>query len=246
MMHSERPDAQSLAALRLFRGVSGKALEAMHAHIEYVPLKPHSTLRIREAYPERAIIVWSGEFLITLHGPNDDSIELLPLARGDTFGFAGAVNAAQFGPGVRLSTTSGGAILLMRYQHIAETAKQDPDFNANLMSELASLVVDYASRVFELGVLSVRERLELKLLRLAEHAKITEAGHAIENAPTHAALARAIGASREAVTRHLNDLADAGVVTIQRNRIVVRKLNALHTTARARNAQLVSPDRDGN
>lgn len=235
----ERPDLERLRELRLFHGVSTEALSSIHANIEFVRLKRGSNSIIREAYPRRALIVWEGDFVVSLFGPVGQGVELLPLGRGDTFGFAGAVTTSLFGPGVRLSTQGGGALLLMRFEDVAALSDKDHTFSQNLAGELGALVIDYASRVFELGALDVQTRLALKLLRLAPHTGSSSGTCIITNPPTHAALARAIGASREAATRHMHALANTGTLTFTRDSIELLNREALDATARSFNAQLV-------
>ena len=241
-----RPDVERLLELRLFRGLSTEALSSIAANIEYVRLKRGSSSIIREAYPRRALIVWEGDLVGSVFGPVGQGVELLPLGRGDTFGFAGAVTTSLFGPGVRLSTQGGGALLLMRFEDVAALSDKDHTFSQNLTRELGALVIDYASRVFELGALDVQTRLALKLLRLAQHTGSSSGTCIIKNPPTHAALARAIGASREAVTRHLHELAETGLLTFSRDRIELLNTQTLRAVVRSSNAQLVVPDTDMN
>ena len=69
--------------------------------------------------------------------------------------------------------------------------------------------------------LTVEQRVEKYLLRLAaEHGKLTQ-GAVIENAPTHAEIANSIGANREMVSRTISKLAKQGVIKSSRQKIEI-------------------------
>ena len=65
-------------------------------------------------------------------------------------------------------------------------------------------------RMAESVTLTVAERLEAELLRLASSAE--QGGHTIERLPTHREIAARIATHREAVTKELNRLERAGLI----------------------------------
>lgn len=115
-------------------------------------------------------------------------------------------------------------------------------FATAVSAHLARTVVSLTDRVFELAALEVRFRIYAELLRLAASGDQTSEGLLIRNAPTHEAIAAAVGAQREAVTRELRTLASEGLLRqtkrevllldIERLRELVRR-RAGHTTSEA-------------
>jgi CRP-like cAMP-binding protein len=94
-----------------------------------------------------------------------------------------------------------------------------------LQRRLTSQIRGLTEKVFELNALRVRSRLHCELLRMCQRAP----GPAvtIDPAPTHAELAARIGTHREAVTREISQLADAGLVGQQNRRLEIRDVPAL-------------------
>jgi CRP-like cAMP-binding protein len=115
----------------------------------------------------------------------------------------------------------------MMGEELLALAKECPDLNSALMSKLASQAANYASRVFELAALDVRARLQAELVRLARNGSWTDGVFVLHQAPTQAALGAQIGATREAVTRHLRDLASEGVIRFKRGLIEFTDLDRL-------------------
>jgi CRP-like cAMP-binding protein len=79
-----------------------------------------------------------------------------------------------------------------------------------------------------LGTRSITERLAHLLLHLVEIYGVEDRdGVLIGAAFTHADLAHMVGATRQWITISLKRLQDQGVVTCQKSRIVVRRVDAL-------------------
>jgi hypothetical protein len=100
--------------------------------------------------------------------------------------------------------------------------------------------------VFELAALDVRARLQAELLRLARNGVLTDGVLVVLHAPTQAALGAQIGATREAVTRHLKDLAGEGVIRFRRGVFEFTDLERLRELDRnAAGRVLFNPDTSG-
>ncbi|MEE8334557.1 MAG: helix-turn-helix domain-containing protein, partial [Alphaproteobacteria bacterium] len=76
----------------------------------------------------------------------------------------------------------------------------------------------------EFSTLAVNNRIHAELLRLAMSAGINDNVSEISPAPTHAEIASRISTHREAVTRELNELAQAGVLEKRNRALVVRDI----------------------
>jgi CRP/FNR family cyclic AMP-dependent transcriptional regulator len=88
-------------------------------------------------------------------------------------------------------------------------------------------------RQSEFADITVAQRLDLYLADLlAHHSSVYEDGVAITVPFSQEEIASAIGASREAVVRALRVLRDAGIVSTNRQRIVILKPDALDQRAR--------------
>jgi hypothetical protein len=159
--------------------------------------------------------------------PSGASVTLRSPARGDAFNCALAVLGHKPGDGLRLVVDQSGVLLHMMADDLLMMAKECPELSSALMIKFASQATNYASRVFELAALDVRARLQAELLRLARNGSWTEGVLVLHQAPTQAALGAQIGATREAVTRHLRDLAAEGVIRFKRGLIEFTDLDRL-------------------
>lgn len=111
---------------------------------------------------------------------------------------------------------------------------RDGAFATAVAAHLARNVVSLTDRVFELAALETRFRVYAELLRLAATGELVEQGILIRDAPTHEAIAAAIGAQREAVNRELRALASAGLIEQTRREILIFDVEALRDELRRR------------
>ncbi|MGZ8348647.1 MAG: Crp/Fnr family transcriptional regulator [Allosphingosinicella sp.] len=94
-----------------------------------------------------------------------------------------------------------------------------------LAQRLTGQIRNLTEKVFELNALRVRSRLHCELFRMCRHAPGEIV--VIDPAPTHAELASKIGTHREAITREISQLIDAGILEQQRRRMTIRDVHAL-------------------
>ncbi|MEQ1493424.1 MAG: Crp/Fnr family transcriptional regulator [Terricaulis sp.] len=116
-------------------------------------------------------------------------------------------------------------------------------FAVAVATHLALTVVSLTDRVFELSALEVRFRIYAELLRLAAHGARTAEGILIKNAPTHDGIAAATGTQREAVTREMRFLANAGVLRQDKRELLIldseRLRDQLHQRAGATTSEAI-------
>lgn len=111
---------------------------------------------------------------------------------------------------------------------------RDGAFATAVAAHLARDVVRLTDRVFELAALETRFRVYAELLRLAATGEQVDRGVLIRGAPTHVAIAAAIGAQREAVNRELRALASAGVIAQHRRELLILDMERLRDALRRR------------
>jgi CRP/FNR family transcriptional regulator, cyclic AMP receptor protein len=155
------------------------------------------------------------EGLTAMAGPGDLLGELSILAGKETSDV-----------GVRAETA--GEVLALSLDAYRELSAQLPALRAAMLRHAAERALDFGRRIAELQTLDVARRTGAALLKLArERGLETPAGMLISPSPTQEAIARMIGASREAVTRELGGLAKRGVIELRRGAILVVDARAL-------------------
>jgi len=103
-----------------------------------------------------------------------------------------------------------------------QTVHDYPDVCDQLLILLASQIRMLANRVNEYSTLDVRRRIYAELLRLSRPGPKGDAQSIISPPPTHAELAARVSSHREAITRELKNLENAGLLERRRGAIVIR------------------------
>jgi|CXWL01.1.fsa_nt_gi CRP-like cAMP-binding protein len=228
-----------LRELHLLRELSDEHVARVFGLLEHCHARPRSSLVIDRDLAERVCFIWSGCFHITAVAPSGVSITMSSLAPGGAFGHGLAVLGYVSAGNIRLVTAAPGLILHMPAKDFIDLARSAPPLCAALMNDFAVQASTYASRFFELSALSVHDRLIAELIRIAARGVKTDGALTVRNAPTHAALGAQIGATREAVTRHLSDLAQEGVLKFQRRVIEFTDLDRLREMDRIASGRLL-------
>ena len=102
-----------------------------------------------------------------------------------------------------------------------------PMIRDRITHHLVARIRSLTERNMEMTTLSVEQRVNSYLLRLAAELGKLSAGSVIENAPTHAEIAGTIGANREMVSRSISKLSKRGVIKSSRQRIEILDPGAL-------------------
>ncbi|SFR56278.1 cAMP-binding domain of CRP or a regulatory subunit of cAMP-dependent protein kinases [Yoonia tamlensis] len=110
-------------------------------------------------------------------------------------------------------------VLILKRDCFLRLFNEVPPIRDRITRQLVARIRTLTERNMEMTTLSVEQRVNTYLLRLAaEHGKLC-VGAVIENAPTHAEIAGTIGANREMVSRSISKLAKRGVIKSARQRI---------------------------
>lgn len=235
--------AEDLRHIALFRQLDLTHLARILPKLKRKPTRARATFVMEREFAKQVGFVWSGAYRITAMAPSGASVTLRSPAPGDGFNCALAVLGYKPGEGLRLVVDQAGLILLMDACELLDIAAGSPELSRALLLKLAAASTNYAARVFELAALDVRARLQAELLRLSQHGAIVNGVLIVNRAPTQAALGAQIGATREAVTRHLKDLACEGVIRFRRGVIEFVDLDRLRELDRKAGGRvLFTPD----
>lgn len=218
---------EDLAQLRMFRGVEQRHLEAAFAAIEQRRVRTRASLRLDQEFKNRVGFVWGGAFRFCAAAPGGEIATLYSIAAPHGFGYAMANAGYGFGDVHRLVADRGGALLALAAPIFCDLAQKSQPLANNLNKALTHLTLLYGARLYEFAASSVRGRLICELLRRGDQSPSKSDRRPLMPSPTHAALADLIGATREAVSRHLRSLADEGAIDLDRRRITIVSMRAL-------------------
>lgn len=170
------------------------------------------------------ILIASGRVRVTLLSPGGRELRLRELGAGELFGEIAAIDG---GP-------RSASVVALEDSVLGHLAPQDflqllqrhwPVCEA-LLLRLAGAVRELTGRCYELGALSVPQRLAAELLRRAEAG-----GPRLDPAPHHPDLAACIGSSREQVSRTLARLVRSGLLRRDGTALCLSDPRRLHRLA---------------
>lgn len=98
---------------------------------------------------------------------------------------------------------------------------EDAGFRTQVLRDLTARIRALTERNFQLMTFSVPERVKAFILRRAAEQGRLAPGSVLGDFPTHAEIAAQIGANREAVSRSLSALAQAGVIASRRGALTL-------------------------
>jgi len=216
---------EALHSIDIFRSLSyddRKALVARFTARRYAPgqqiISYHDSSR-------HVFFVISGRVRATIYSLSGKEITLQDLEAGQMFGELAAIDGL----------LRSAHVIALTEVMIAGLSAEDfwlalrayPQVCEAILKRLTAMVRSMSERVFEYSALHVKDRIHCELLRLAR-ARGQE-GHAavITPAPTHSEIASRIGTHREAVTRELNALKQAGLISKRGNSLVICDVDRL-------------------
>jgi CRP-like cAMP-binding protein len=211
--------AQTLARMPLFRSLDSEAIRRLDSRCVWRRVDASELILDYGDGGTDLYFVVHGHFRALMRSASGKESILRDIPDGEYFGELAAIDGLPRSAAIVAVTNS--IVAKMSAAILRETLHTHPDAYDQLLSLLASQVRMLANRVNEYSTLDVRRRIYAELLRLARPARPGDAQRAISPPPTHAELAGRVSSYREAVTRELNSLEQAGIVERRRGAMVI-------------------------
>ncbi len=207
-----------LKQVTLFASMSDEQLANLEHHSRSLKFAKGEHVLVAGDMGRRLYVVLSGRVRVYRCGVDGHEHTLNFLAPGDYFG-----ELALLGPGAPRSASAiafeESVVLGIEREAFLASLANCPLASSVLMQKLVGYVTDLTDEVHSLALETVYERLRKLLYRLGGDA---EGQHEV-NGYSHNDLAAMAGASREMITRILNDLRTGGYVETSRRRIRIAK-----------------------
>lgn len=176
-----------------------------------------------------------GEIRVTYHALTGHEVILCDLSTGEMFGELTAIDGKPRSATVLAKTSALLASMtavdfknvIFSNRYVAET----------ILRRLTGEVRRLTERVYDFSTLTVSNRIQAELLRMAKKHMTGENTAVISPAPTHFDIANLISTHREAVTRELSSLT--------KNKLIQRKGHDLHILDIAKLTDMVNMVRGG-
>lgn len=227
-----------LRPIRLLKALNDAELDALAQKLSWRRVAAREEVFSHLSAGDSIYFLCAGTCTLSMTTAFGETFGIRRLGAGDHFGEIAALIGTPRSVAVRAATPSLLAEAPGDAFRAAMTA--NAAFSADVASGLARTVVILTDRLFELAALEVRYRLYSELLRFAGSGKKTDNGIVIAPAPTQAALAAAIGATRESVGRELTHLTNEGVLTRGRGHLLLQRPQYLADQTQKRAGQTVS------
>lgn len=205
-----------LGAVSPFSALPRAAIADLSDLAERRVWRTRSTVLLNREFTDRIGVVSAGRLRLVAISADAGLICLNELTEGDVLGLCTSLLGLSPGDNLRLCIDRPAEIVSVPKEHFMRSMRAHAEFNDAVVRSLTQTVVDLHTRLFEVAALDVRARLAGRLLALASGKS-----RLIEGAPTHAMLAAAIGASREAVSRQLSDLEKERFIRCRRRTIEI-------------------------
>lgn len=153
---------------------------------------------------------------------NGKKIVLDTLSAGDIFGDIGGSGDCKEAPFVEAREDS--VISVAQSKDILRLIQRHPEIAINLIQSLSSQLWRADSKIQDLALRSVGERIIRELSRIAEKTGENLPDRYVFDSPiTHEQLAMMVGATRETVTKALSVLKSKGAIIVKNNKYSILK-----------------------
>lgn len=160
--------------------------------------------------------------------PSEDGEEAIiaTLKPGDFFGELAVLDGApRSSTAIAIEPTT---TLALPHDRFLALIAEDPQLVRALLKSLAAELRRLTGHVEELHFLDLRGRLSTRLARLARESDPDSRGRVTLDWPfTQSDLAAMVGGTRQSVNRLLSDLVDEGLLSIERDTLIITDLAAL-------------------
>lgn len=208
-----------LGGIDVFEDLAPRDRDAIAKACRWRRYDPHQLIVGHQEPATEIFFIATGRVRVTMHSATGKEVAFRDLGAGQSFGELAAIDGEPRSASVvALSET---LIAAMSAEIFAGVLRDHPEVSARVLALLAGYVRQLSERVFEFSTLAVRNRIHAELLRLAREYGVTDGTATIRPSPTHADIAARISTHREAVTRELNALTQAGLIARRDGALVI-------------------------
>lgn len=216
-----------LGRIGFLEGVKGEMREKFFAVMGKITLQRRQFVPMSAHFTRKIGFVWAGQCRMIAMSPKGDAATLSSLREGEMFGLASAILNQAPARNLRLVADQDALLLTFDSAIVLNAIDRLPTLRRAAMHWLSRQNLSHCHQIFELSCLSALERVQAELLRLALRSGQTNGQVVISPAPSQAELGERLALSREAVTKQLSALTEAGVIRVQRRMITILDVDRL-------------------
>lgn len=214
-----------LGSISIFSDLSEAALERIRQRCRWRQYKSGELIVDYLDTADDVFLITEGDARVTIYSLAGKPVSFRDLGPGDLFGEYPAIDDGPRSASVEARTDC--FVASMSASSFRELLTSEPMVALKLLRKFVSTIRSLTTRVHEFSALSVNNRVQAELLRLARAVGQEHNSACIDPAPTHIEIANRISTHREAVTRELNRLARMGIIERRGNMLVVSDVDRL-------------------
>ncbi|HET7676805.1 MAG TPA: Crp/Fnr family transcriptional regulator [Candidatus Limnocylindrales bacterium] len=216
---------ESLRTCALFAKVRAEALEAIVSRLRRRRFRRNEVIFHQGDPGDSLHVVVTGAVKIVLPSTEGEEAIIATLRPGDFFGELALLDGApRSATAAALEPTE---TLVLPRDVLLELIAVDPGLRDALLAGLAGELRRLTGHVEELHFLDLAGRLAMRLTRLAREAEPTAREVRLDWPFTQSDLAAMIGGTRQSVNKLLSGLVDDGLLSIERDTLVITDVERL-------------------
>lgn len=212
----------------LLAGLEPDAKDRALSALSWRNYKAGQTILTQNDDHDDVLFLANGRLLAVYLTDEGREIIFSAMSRGDYFGELTALDGAPRSLCVYARTAA--TLATMPAGVFRALINDSPAFRRVILTNLAQRIRVLTERNCQLITFSVPDRVKAFILRRAAEEGLLKRGSVLTSFPTHAEIAAQIGANREAVSRALSALAQAGTIATRRGALTIHDPDGLLIT----------------
>ena len=217
--------ADTLIGIDIFRPLDKDARTAIARHCHTLRYPAHHDIVRDQDDSDDVYFVICGKVRAALFSRAGKEVAFRDIRAGEMFGDLSAIDGRPRCANV--ITLEESVVLNMGSAAFQDVLHSHSQVAFAVLCGLTELVRHLSDRVVEFSTLGVNNRIHAELLRLAKKYPHNDGLVEITQPPTHADIASRVSTRREAVTKELSRLSDAGLIERRGKSLLVRDLERL-------------------
>jgi len=215
-----------LDGIALFQALPEQAVAEVTRQCRWRRYGADEQILDRDSDSREVYFVAEGTARVIIYTASGREVTLADVCDGDYFGELAAFDGEPRSASV-LAVTECWIAALPAGRFLA-TLESHPALALSVLRRMATTIRTATDRIVALSTLGANNRIQADLLRLALAAGIDAEGHArIRPIPIHGDIASRVSTTRETVARVMGEMARQGLVTRERDALVVHDTAAL-------------------
>lgn len=222
---------EALRRCPLFAKADERTLDEIARHLRRRRFRRDEIIFHQGDVGDSLLVVASGAVKIVLPSLNGEEAIIATLRPSDYFGELALLDGQpRSATAVAVEPTETLSLTREQLNRLLDT---DPELRASLLAGIAGELRRLTAQVEELHFLDLAGRLAKRLVRMARDAGAADGagGASLEWPYTQSELAAMIGGTPQSVNRLLTEMLDEGLVSIERDRLVIPDVDRLEQRA---------------